>query len=145
MPRPIVPAPSTAIWRISGTSEAASEEEKASRLMDSGRPRSGNGDRAEADGALGQGRELVGDGERGGGRLGGERLGFWIDAEALEHDAPQAVVLDLLGLNDFAVEARGLAVAEPLAERDELRVPHLGDRLARERAGGDSLDGGLQG
>src|SRR6187397_818109 len=111
MPRPIVPPPRTAIWWIPRSFES---------LMRS----SGDGEGTEA-GALGQGRELVGDGERVARRLGGEPLGFGVDAEALEHGASEPVVVDLFGLDDVAVEARRRVVAEPLAQRDELRVSHL--------------------
>src|SRR5262245_12074058 len=126
MPRPIVPAPSTAIWEIplSFVSDMRS---------------SGDGNRAQAGGALGEGRELVGDGERVARRLGGEPLRFGGGAEPLEHGAAEAVVLDLLGLDDVAIEARRLVVAGALAEGDELGVAHLGDRLAGERPGGDAL------
>src|SRR5512134_1873979 len=115
MPRPIVPAPRTVTLLICTVASPV-------RMPGAGivGPGSGRRDRVHAGGALGERGELVGDGERGARGLGRRGLQLGRDAVLLEQLAPEAVVEDLLGLDDVAVEVRGGPVAGALAQGDEL-------------------------
>ena len=93
---------------------------------------------------LGQRAQLVGDGEARARRARRQLLELVGDRVLGEELRPHLVVVDLLGMDDLEVELRGAGVAHRAAELDELRVAHLGDRFARERPGGDALDGGAQ-
>src|SRR5258708_6752306 len=72
-------------------------------------------------------------------RRAGRGLRFVARGELREQGAPELVVVLLVGLDDVAVEGRGVAIPAALAEADELRVAHDGERLARELPGRDAL------
>src|SRR5687768_8446135 len=105
MPRPIVPAPSTAtveiVFILVGTGSSPPHGNRAIQIR-TATLQLRHRDRMHPRRLLGEGAQLVGDGQRAAYGGPGELLQLRRGAQALEDAARQLVVLDLLRLDDLA-------------------------------------------